>query len=424
MGLQKVDWYSSGLVFFLSFFLVGVVFFYSVSSSGLGGVYYNGLGLRLDTVSFLLSLLSVCLWVSLVFFLKPTLSSGVFLFLSVFFSVCCYCTEHSLGFWVFYELSILFLLVLLVLDSPYPERYLASWYLLGYVVFTSLPMLLCFIFLSLSSGGCNISLWCWSSYDIPGLFVFALLCVLFMTKVPFPPFQAWLPIVHAESPTAVSVCLSGYIMKLGVLGMFRFCSHVLPCFIFNSGYIVAVVGISVVLFLVASRELDGKRWLAFLSLSHISVVGLCFYSLGLESSQVPFYFCLGHGLSAGIVFVLLGCYYEVVGSRNWSVIKSALGGSLFLRVVSVMGIFTAASIPPTATFFCEVAVLQQSLLGFSGLSLLFCFYLFFSGLVPLFVLGFLLSRQSCVSVVGVSVWSYFSSVVFLLLWLYSVFLLV
>ncbi|VEL22173.1 unnamed protein product [Protopolystoma xenopodis] len=35
------------------------------------------------------------------------------------------------------------------------------------------------------------------------------------------PFYTWLPIVHAEASTLVSVCLSGYIMKLGVIGVYR-----------------------------------------------------------------------------------------------------------------------------------------------------------------------------------------------------------
>nr|YP_009906241.1 NADH dehydrogenase subunit 4 [Azygia hwangtsiyui]QLH90210.1 NADH dehydrogenase subunit 4 [Azygia hwangtsiyui] len=422
MGLQKFDWCTSGLVFSVLAFVTGV-WCLRLVPSGVTGVFYASGVWVVDFVSFVLVLLSLCLWVSLVFFIKLDSISSVFLFLSVFFSVSCYCSDHSLLFWVYYELSILFLLVLLILESPYPERYLASWYLLGYVVFTSLPMLLCFMYLSFVAGGCGLSLWGWSDFGGPSLVVLVCLCVLFMTKVPYFPFQAWLPVVHAESPTSVSVCLSGYIMKLGVLGMFRFCSFVLPGFIFSDAYTVLVLVVCVALFLVASREIDGKRWLAFLSLSHISVVGLCFYCLGGGLFSIPFYFCLGHGFSAGLVFVLLGCCYDVTGSRNWVVVKSAFGGSLCIRVLGVMSIFTAASIPPMATFFCEVVLLQQCFSVFSVLGGLLCLYLFCGGLVPLVVLGYLLSRQSCLSFHCCKMWSWLSSVVFLLVWTYLIFFL-
>ena len=74
--------------------------------------------------------------------------SKIMVALSIFCSLVRFCCVHSLGFWVFYEMSILFLLLLLVIESPYSERYVASWYLLGYVVLTRLPMLLCIFYLS------------------------------------------------------------------------------------------------------------------------------------------------------------------------------------------------------------------------------------------------------------------------------------
>lgn len=40
-------------------------------------------------------------------------------------AVCCYSVSHVLLFWVFYELSILALLYLLFVESPYSERFIA-----------------------------------------------------------------------------------------------------------------------------------------------------------------------------------------------------------------------------------------------------------------------------------------------------------
>ncbi len=211
-------------------------------------------------------------------------------------------------------MSILPLLLLLILESPYSERYIASWYLLGYVVLTSLPMLLCIFYVSLIRGSFFIS--SWKACEMGGVTVFLLLSIMFITKIPLPPFHVWLPIVHAEASRSVSVCLRGYVMKLGILGVCRFCRWLLPRFVFSSYYVLLGLCLAVLFFFRASRELDGKRWLAFLRLSHIVVAATCLCVSGFDLSSVSFFYCLGHGLSAGVRFILLWGLYEVTGSRN------------------------------------------------------------------------------------------------------------
>lgn len=79
-----------------------------------------------------------------------------------------------------------------------------------------------------------------------------------------------------------------------------------------------VVGLRAALlfFFCATRELDGKRWLAFLSLSHIMISSVCLYLGDFNLSGVSFLYCLGHGISAGVIFICLWGLYEVFGSRN------------------------------------------------------------------------------------------------------------
>lgn len=48
-------------------------------------------------------------------------------------------------------------------------------------------------------------------------------------------------------------------MKLGVLGVFRFCSLALPDIIFCNLYMLGGLGLSVLFFFCSCRELDGKR---------------------------------------------------------------------------------------------------------------------------------------------------------------------
>lgn len=63
-----------------------------------------------------------------------------------------------------------------------------------------------------------------------------------------------------------------------------------------------------------------------------------------------------------------------------------------------MSLFTVASVPPTTTFFSEVYILFTSVGDSMFMRFLFGLYLFLGGLVPLFLLGFILGRSSSISI--------------------------
>lgn len=141
-------------------------------------------------------------------------------------------------------------------------------------------------------------------------------------------------------------------------------------------------------FLSASSELDVKRWLAFLRLSHILValLGLVFsYSGGYIFSAV---YCLGHGVSASLLFYLFLLCYSSSGSRNWYIVVHTASRGFLWKMLVVLGLLTVSSFPPSISFFSEVYILSARL-PFSCVLLLFQVYLFFGGLVPLVLVGFL-----------------------------------
>nr|UDU84920.1 NADH dehydrogenase subunit 4 [Glypthelmins quieta] len=423
MGHKEFDGYS-GLI--ISGFLALTLVFLQVSGvfstpSSSGFVILSEY-FWFDTTSFYLSFLSILLWISLLFFLgRLSLLSIVMITVSVLASILSYCCVHAFFFWFFYEMSILSLLFLLVMESPYSERYVASWYLMGYVVVTSLPMLLCLFYFSFAEGSFILYNWCLEEGF--GVWLSVLLAILFITKIPLFPFHVWLPIVHAEASSAVSVCLSGYVMKLGVLGGFRFCSYVLPDFVFSFLYCLFVLFFSILFFFSASRELDGKRWLAFLSLAHILIPVVCLGAGLFDYSGVSFLYCLGHGLSAGVTFILLWILYDVSGSRNWLLLKNGVSNSVLFRLCCVACLCTVASLPPMLQFFSEVFVVCVAGVSSGLLVLAMSFYLFLGGLVPTFLVGGLLTRHYSIGFGCGLVFSGVCSVLFLVFWSFVLFLL-
>lgn len=367
-----------------------------------------------DSLSFYLILLVLFLGVYSIFCLGDSFSRSTkfFLLLSLIFSGLCFCVKHSVLFWLFYELSMLPLLLLIFYDSPYSERFIAGWYFACYLLITSLPLVLILIYLSFVKGRFYFSTW--SHTSLASMAVYVSLAFVFFTKVPLSPFHTWLPIVHAEATSIVSIFLRGYIMKLGLLGVFRCTSFIFGGSFFMYAFFCCVF--SVFFLITASKELDGKRWLAFLSLSHIVVPFIGFYVCSWESLSLAFLFCFGHGLSAGLVFGVLWFFYNSTKTRNWLLLKSGVSGKLSLSLV-VVRMLSLCSFPPTIQFFCEVNLLSDSSMSSVFLVFWFC-YLFFGGLVPLVLCGHLLIRSECFETVRFRIYRFLFYFFFLSVWCY------
>nr|QXU59696.1 NADH dehydrogenase subunit 4 [Duthiersia expansa] len=384
--MSMYNFISFGFFLSLSFVLLMPLLF----SIGLGGIHsltvMNGYFI-FDSLSFYLIILVFFLGVYGMLSTRVELSgvSILFLVLSLVFTGLCFCVNHAILFWCLYELSILPLLLLIFVDSPYSERFIAGWYFAVYLLVTSLPLILLLLYLSFLNGSLFFSDW---EFCQGHLVVYLTLSFVFFTKVPLCPFHTWLPIVHAEATSIVSIFLSGYIMKLGLLGVYRCAPH-----IFSGGFMVYLFiccVFSIFFMITAANELDGKRWLAFLSLSHILIPFLSFYVSSWGTINLSFLYCLGHGLSAGLVFGFLWLFYNITHTRNWLLLKQGVCG-WFPTLLITVGLLSLCSFPPTIQFFCEVYLLSSSMQSYLYL-VFWGAYLFFGGLVPLVLCGHILVR--------------------------------
>nr|YP_009305436.1 NADH dehydrogenase subunit 4 [Gyrodactylus brachymystacis]AMO02261.1 NADH dehydrogenase subunit 4 [Gyrodactylus brachymystacis] len=339
----------------------------------------------LDSFGFCLSVIPLFSVLSLIVLLGNELSAiNVWLILlSSASSLVCFNCNNFMLFFVSYELSIIFLLFSLFTGSPYSERGLAGWYFLGYLVIGGVPLLLLCIYNSLNSGELIV-------HD-PSSVVNYILFLLFITKVPLFPFHSWLPIVHAEANSYVSIMLSGYIMKLGILGVVRLFS--------SSGELIKVYVMMFFLascyFLVSSvLELDNKRWLAFLSLGHISVGVLGILSIPHSNEYLISSFSLGHGLSVIFLFLYFSVQSGMVGSRNWVVMLNS-NNSGMVGVIA-LGVLSLIAFPPSILFFNEVFIFVSSI-STQSVSYVFYLYILLGVIAPICILSVILSRLSSTS---------------------------
>jgi NADH-quinone oxidoreductase subunit M len=175
----------------------------------------------------------------------------------------------------------------------------------------------------------------------PGLgalapWLFAAFALAFAIKVPMFPFHTWLPDAHVEAPTAGSVILASILLKMGTYGFLRFAVPFFPGVALSpavTGIVVtcAVIGI-VYGALVAMVQPDVKKLVAYSSVSHLGFVMLGLWAATLQSVQGALMIMIGHGLSTGALFLLIGMLYERRHTRE----IAAYGG--LARVIPVFSL--------------------------------------------------------------------------------------
>jgi NADH-quinone oxidoreductase subunit M len=102
----------------------------------------------------------------------------------------------------------------------------------------------------------------------------------FAVKMPMWPVHTWLPDAHVEAPTAGSVILAGILLKMGGYGFMRFSLPMFP----NASDLFAAAGLRPVVIaivytsLVAFRQTDIKKLIAYSSVAHMGFVTMGIFS--------------------------------------------------------------------------------------------------------------------------------------------------
>lgn len=192
--------------------------------------------------------------------------------------------------------------------------------------------------------------------------VFWLLLLGFAVKVPMFPFHTWLPDAHTEAPTAGSVMLAGALLKMGTYGFLRFSLPLLPRASQDVEIVcmLAVLSIIAILYgaLVSLMQKDWKKLVAYSSVSHMGFVTLGIFSLNTKGLSGAVIQQINHGISTGLLFLLVGIIYERRHTR-----AIAEFGGLAHRMPNYAAVFaiamlSSAGLPLLNGFVGEFTILQ------------------------------------------------------------------
>ena len=142
----------------------------------------------------------------------------------------------------------------------------------------------------------------------------------FAVKMPMWPVHTWLPDAHVEAPTAGSVILAGILLKLGGYGFLRFSLPMFPNASLELAPIIFWMSVIAIIYtsLVAYRQNDMKKLIAYSSVAHMGFVTMGIFTFNMQGIQGGIYQMLSHGVISGALFFCVGVIYDRMHTREIS----------------------------------------------------------------------------------------------------------
>jgi NADH-quinone oxidoreductase subunit M len=142
--------------------------------------------------------------------------------------------------------------------------------------------------------------------------LFGAFALSFLIKVPIFPLHTWLPDAHTQAPTPGSVILAGVLLKMGTYGLIRFNLELFPYASIHYADILGWLGVIGIIYgaLLSIVQPDIKRLVAYSSVSHMGFIVLGIFSMTTIGLQGGIIQMINHGLSTGMLFLLVGMIYE------------------------------------------------------------------------------------------------------------------
>lgn len=187
------------------------------------------------------------------------------------------------------------------------------------------------------------------------MWLFWLFFIAFAVKMPIFPFHTWQPDTYEQAPTAVTMVLSGVMVKMGVVGIIRWLAPVLPMGLWGWGDAASFLCMFGMVYasLIAMQQDDLKRLVAYSSIAHMGLMGLAIFSTTTIGMQGVIIQIFNHGINIIGLWIVV----DLIEARLHTRKMSELGGlAQKAPVLAIMLVFVAlanVALPLTNAFVGE-----------------------------------------------------------------------
>lgn len=272
--------------------------------------------------------------------------------------------SDGLLYYIFWELALIpiYFIALIWGNGDAEERKKAVVKFFIYTLAGSLFMLTAFIYLYGKAGSFLLEdLYKLELSSQEQLWIFLAFFLAYAIKIPIIPFHTWQAKVYQKAPTVGTMLLSGIMLKMGLYSVIRWQLPLAPAAAKEYMTIFIALGIAGVIYgsIVALRQKDLKKLLAYSSLAHVGLIAAGTYTLNLDGLRGAVLQMIAHG------FVVVGLFFvaEIIYRRYETREISEMGGirSQSPKFTSMFMILVLASValPSTFNFIGEFTVLYS-----------------------------------------------------------------
>jgi NADH-quinone oxidoreductase subunit M len=272
--------------------------------------------------------------------------------------------SDGLLYYIFWELALIpiYFIALVWGNGDVEERKKAVVKFFIYTLAGSLFMLVAFVYMYQQAGSFMIEdLYKLNLTPSEQKWIFLAFFAAYAIKIPLIPFHTWQANIYQKAPTVGTMLLSGIMLKMGLYSVIRWqlplgriaAKEYMPIFI--------AIGIAGVIYgsIVALRQKDLKKLLAYSSLAHVGLIAAGAYTLTIDGLRGAVLQMIAHG------FVVVGLFFaaEIIYRRYETRTIADMGGirALAPKFTSLFMILVLASValPTTFNFVGEFTVLYS-----------------------------------------------------------------
>lgn len=282
--------------------------------------------------------------------------------------------QNAVLFYIFWELSLIPVYFILLLWGGEGRRNITLKFFI-YTLAGSLLLLFGMIYLyQLTPGDHSTDFSVFSQLSIPAgtqIWLFWILFIAFAIKMPMFPFHTWQPSTYTMASTQGVMILAGIMTKMGIYGALRFIFPVVPLgalYWQNTVIVLSLIGV-VYASVIAFRQTNLKKLVAFSSMAHISLMVAAMFVLNYYALQGLLFQVISHGVIIVALFYLVHLTEEKTGTLDLSLLGGLKLKAPNMAILLLLVVLGSIALPLTAGFvgeFLMIAGLYQQSAWFAA----------------------------------------------------------
>lgn len=184
---------------------------------------------------------------------------------------------------------------------------------------------------------------------------FWLFFLAFAIKMPIFPLHTWQPDAYEQSPTPVTMILSGVMVKMGLFAAIRWLLPLFPKASEQFAWVIVCCSVIGMIYasLLAIRQDDIKRLIAYSSIAHIGLMSAVIFSGNASGMSGVMIQMFHHGINVIGLWIVANAIEQKLGTRSLSEMGGLAQKAPSLSILLVVMSLANVALPLTNAFVGE-----------------------------------------------------------------------